>query len=462
MIRNTILISFIISICYLKAECSDLDSLECLQYSEYCAWNEDADICEETDGGEEEECSELDSLECLQYSEYCIWNDDADICQESDDEEEVGSTALEYAYLVEAELGPIPTFNCEDGVLIPIYQDGVEVFEDLPDFACDNQGLEGGCQPGSRIQRIEGTNPDGSPRPEVVWIAFCRRGDNFAQMIGHNTTTGQTTFLELNDGYLPTNDYLQPNVNVPIPTDDNYEAAWKAPNEVAMQGCNSCHNSDPFIHSRWVDGAKMPNNPTESVLPYIESSNSTYCIIGEEFQSWELKYIDIPNNACLSCHRLGNINAWDFVNNTDWNLYMPPYNPGSLSGDYDLIKEWIQDLGAFEIDQSWPDVPPCENLSVDISTVLNSFNLHQNYPNPFNPVTTLRYDLYEDSFVKITVYDMIGNVIKNLTSERQTAGCKTTRWNATNNQGQPVSAGVYLYKIQAGDYSQTKKMILLK
>ena len=174
------------------------------------------------------------------------------------------------------------------------------------------------------------------------------------------------------------------------------------------------------------------------------------------------EYIDIPNNACLSCHRLGNINAWDFVNNTDWNLYMPPHNPGSMADDYEQIQEWIQDLGAFEIDQSWPDVPPCENLSVDISTVLNSFNLHQNYPNPFNPVTTFRYDLYEDSFVKITVYDMIGRVVKTMVNSQQNSGFKSVQWNATNDKGAPVSAGLYLYTIQAGEFRQTKKMVLLK
>ena len=65
-----------------------------------------------------------------------------------------GRTALEHAYLVEAELGPIPTFNCEDGVLIPIYQNGVEAFEDLPNGACDYPGLKGDCLVGSRIGRI--------------------------------------------------------------------------------------------------------------------------------------------------------------------------------------------------------------------------------------------------------------------------------------------------------------------
>ena len=90
------------------------------------------------------------------------------------------------------------------------------------------------------------------------------------------------------------------------------------------------------------------------------------------------------------------------------------------------------------------------------------FSLHQNYPNPFNPVTKLRYDLPQDSFVRVTVYDMLGNIVNNLVNTNQSSGFKSIQWDATNNHGEPVSAGVYLYKIQAGDFVDTKKMILLK
>jgi hypothetical protein len=89
-------------------------------------------------------------------------------------------------------------------------------------------------------------------------------------------------------------------------------------------------------------------------------------------------------------------------------------------------------------------------------------NLHQNYPNPFNPVTTLHYDLPEDAMVNITIYDMMGRIINNLVSSQQTTGYKSVQWNATNDKGEPVSAGVYLYTIQAGEFRQTKKMLLLK
>ena len=101
-------------------------------------------------------------------------------------------------------------------------------------------------------------------------------------------------------------------------------------------------------------------------------------------------------------------------------------------------------------------------LSVENDITPLSFRLHQNYPNPFNPATTVKYELPEDSFVDVTVYDMLGIVVNNLVKTNQSSGYKSIQWNATNNQGEPVSAGVYLYKIQAGDFVDTKKMILLK
>ncbi len=91
-----------------------------------------------------------------------------------------------------------------------------------------------------------------------------------------------------------------------------------------------------------------------------------------------------------------------------------------------------------------------------------NFALHQNYPNPFNPVTTLRYDLPENRLVNITIYDMLGREVKTLINQTQEAGFKSVIWNATNDYGKPVSAGVYLYQIHAGEFVQTKKMVLLK
>ena len=103
-----------------------------------------------------------------------------------------------------------------------------------------------------------------------------------------------------------------------------------------------------------------------------------------------------------------------------------------------------------------------QQLSTHISHYPVKYELKNCYPNPFNPVTTLRYGLPQDGLVNITIYDMIGRKVKTLVNDAQTAGYKSIQWNATNDRNEPVSAGLYLYTIQAGDFRQTKKMVLLK
>ena len=102
-------------------------------------------------------------------------------------------------------------------------------------------------------------------------------------------------------------------------------------------------------------------------------------------------------------------------------------------------------------------------LSIDpLSLIPNAFALHQNYPNPFNPSTQIRYDLPDNEFVSINIYDVKGRKIKSLINIYQEAGYRSITWDATNDLGQTVSAGMYIYTILAGEFRQTKKMVLLK
>ena len=91
-----------------------------------------------------------------------------------------------------------------------------------------------------------------------------------------------------------------------------------------------------------------------------------------------------------------------------------------------------------------------------------TFALHQNFPNPFNPITTLSYDLPEEAFVMLTIYDMLGRTVVRLVNTTQEVGYKSVQWDGSDSMGRPVSAGVYLYQIHAGEFVQTKKMVLLK
>ena len=108
-------------------------------------------------------------------------------------------------------------------------------------------------------------------------------------------------------------------------------------------------------------------------------------------------------------------------------------------------------------------IETCVLVSNDESNQLpTAFSLYNNYPNPFNPMTTIRYNLPDDALVNITIYDMMGRVVKTLINDQQTTGYRSLQWNATNDNGAPVSAGLYLYTIEAGQFRQTNKMVLLK
>ena len=98
----------------------------------------------------------------------------------------------------------------------------------------------------------------------------------------------------------------------------------------------------------------------------------------------------------------------------------------------------------------------------EYANIPNNFILYQNFPNPFNPITKLRYNLPSDALVTLSIYDMLGREITQLVNISQEAGFKSVQWDATDSMGRPVSAGVYLYQIEAGEFVQTKKMVLLK
>ena len=102
------------------------------------------------------------------------------------------------------------------------------------------------------------------------------------------------------------------------------------------------------------------------------------------------------------------------------------------------------------------------NLNTSIELLPKNYTLNQNYPNPFNPITTLKYSLPSRVKVRLTIYDMMGEVVKTLIEEHQNPGYKLVQWDATNSRGYPVSAGVYIYNIEAGNFRQSKKMIFLK
>jgi hypothetical protein len=113
--------------------------------------------------------------------------------------------------------------------------------------------------------------------------------------------------------------------------------------------------------------------------------------------------------------------------------------------------------GPFEIIFDQRRLSTKANLAVP-----TSFVLYPNFPNPFNPVTTIRYDLPIRAKVDLTIFDLMGRKVITFVNRTEDAGFRSVQWDGTDDLGRSVSAGVYLYQIQAGEFSQTRKMLLLK
>jgi len=199
------------------------------------------------------------------------------------------------------------------------------------------------------------------------------------------------------------------------------------------------------------------------------SFDSTNCII--KIMVWKdvisdvgIKFVDATSAAQPEI-KVANtlINQWEELT----------FDFSSRIGIHPVVKDQIVIFPDFDLTGRTQDnicyfdnisFSPSNSVGVDnrSETLPQGFALEQNFPNPFNPFTTLRYDLPEDALVNITIYDMMGRVVNTLINDQQTAGYRSIQWNATNGAGSPLSAGIYLYIIQAGDFRQTKKMVLLK
>ena len=114
---------------------------------------------------------------------------------------------------------------------------------------------------------------------------------------------------------------------------------------------------------------------------------------------------------------------------------------------------YVDDINLTSVSETGIDDTPLE---------VAEFVLKQNAPNPFNPVTKIHYQLPTDGHVRIDVFNIAGKRVRTLVDEEQTAGPRTVVWDGTNEGGQRVASGVYMYRMQAGDYVSEKRMVLLK
>jgi len=170
--------------------------------------------------------------------------------------------------------------------------------------------------------------------------------------------------------------------------------------------------------------------------------------------------------------------TWDVPMDEDFGyhrIYRHDVNTGDIADEFTTVDTFFVDNisdGNFEywvtaVDINGNESNPSDVVAIMLAiedglTIPTEFALQQNYPNPFNPSTQIQFALPTNSTVSISIYDVMGREVRQLVNKEVSAGYHSTLWNATNDLGSPVAAGVYIYTISAGEYRAVKKMILLK
>jgi hypothetical protein len=134
----------------------------------------------------------------------------------------------------------------------------------------------------------------------------------------------------------------------------------------------------------------------------------------------------------------------------DWDWKIPAYAlPATFSGPYCWLITGLSQAGVNEIDSESDNLP-------------NEFSLGQNYPNPFNPDTKFEFALPHKSYVKISIFNVLGQNIKTLADEEYPAGHYLVDWDGKTDEGTQAASGIYFYMMEADNFKATKKLMLLK
>ncbi|MGE5681241.1 MAG: alpha-amylase family glycosyl hydrolase [Bacillota bacterium] len=160
------------------------------------------------------------------------------------------------------------------------------------------------------------------------------------------------------------------------------------------------------------------------------------------------------------------------------------YATYSVSADFQNTGKWYDYFSGSEVNVTDPKmsiqlnagefriyttaklpVPESDILNAvekDNSVQVKDFALEQNYPNPFNPSTMISYHIAKPEMVSLRIFDLLGREVKTLVNQEQSKGAYRVEWNGDNNSGMKVSGGLYLYRLEAGNYVETRKMMLVK
>jgi hypothetical protein len=243
----------------------------------------------------------------------CEGCDDGGNVPGCDGESLTSDTLEEYSQKCDAAIGlPVPSFNCDDGTLVPTTNpmvDNGELFCDRPNV------LNHECDPGSRFQVLARTS-------DAIVVAHCRKrglGEgkySDIAVIQHNQLNGATCFYQALEFGEPSDGPLDAMTTAPIEGNAAGKFPWISPNGTASIKCVNCHDNGPFIRSPYL--AQLRDEPMDRLPGTSDSDldwgprvgwNKTqpYKFVGNDFQSWKVYEVSVvgAGSACSSCHRMG-------------------------------------------------------------------------------------------------------------------------------------------------------------
>ena len=155
------------------------------------------------------------------------------------------------------------------------------------------------------------------------------------------------------------------------------------------------------------------------------------------------------------------------VERKEWQLVEIPVEEFGLRRFIDSIQFSGNLGGTFYLDDirlvaGEPPQPGTAVVESQDATVPETFSLDQNYPNPFNPDTTIRFDLPLSEEIDLAVYNLTGQKFATLAQGLREAGTYTLRWDGRDDDGRDLATGVYLYRLEAGEQVETRKLLLLR
>jgi len=203
-------------------------------------------------------------------------------------------------------------------------------------------------------------------------------------------------------------------------------------------------------------GGEVRSDPlTVTTVAFPEISRFEVRSTGKEVViGWELASYDIVSGFRVRKFTLEGGYEWlpaDSVLTADTRAY--------TDGDVTIGREYSYRLSVY---LTMPGEPRSEEMTVTVEPIPSSYSLGQNHPNPFNPGTTIPYTLPESAPVRIEIFDTGGRRVRILVDEVQPPGFRSVNWDGRNDTGDTVASGVYFCRIQAGDFSATHKMVLVR